>query len=135
MLNPSLKPLAFAPRCPVVPLLTNIFKCILYHSPASIDRVVCYSFFLWEFSSALGFYHPWHQGKSIITQQEIVQIWPSIPQWFSGGSPKVPSSIVSLKSLFLICASDEDPLDHRLTQRSLYFASTRARSTREKKPL
>ena len=43
-------------------------------SSASGHPVVAYSFFPCEWSSAVGFYHLWLQGKGVITQQEVVQI-------------------------------------------------------------
>ena len=118
-------------------LLTNISNTIfLHHPPASGDPVVCYSLVPCELSSAVGFHHPWHQGKGVITQQEIVQIWSSLPSGSVGRSPKVPSSIFFLNLLQLkICVSDEDPFDPKFTQRNLYSVSTNASSTREKKPL
>ena len=110
-------------------------KRVLNHHPASADHVVSYFFFPCELSSAVDFHHPWHQGKCVIAQEEIVQIWPSLPSSSGGRSPKVPLLIFSLKSLLLKKrASDEDPLDPTLTQRNLYSVLTRASSTREKKP-
>ena len=73
---------------------------------------------------------------NIITQQEIVQIWSSLPIGSGARSPKVPSSIFSLKLLLLkICASDEVPLDPTLTQRNLYSASTIVSSIQGKETL
>ena len=46
-------------------LLTNI-----PNPHASGDPVVCYSFFRFKLSYAVGFHHPWHQGKGIVTQQK-----------------------------------------------------------------
>ena len=53
---------------------------IFHHSPASGDPVGCFSLFPCELSSAIGFHYPLHKGKGVVTQKEIVQIWPSIPQ-------------------------------------------------------
>ena len=40
------------------------------------------------------FHHPWHQGKGVVTQQEIVQMWPSVPQGFRLRKPQ--SAILDL---------------------------------------
>ena len=58
------------------------------YPPASGDLVFGYSFIPCELSSAVGFDHPWHQAKGVITQEEVVQIWPSLPQWFSCWEPQ-----------------------------------------------
>ena len=110
-------------------LLTNIPKAF-----STIPFCLCRSFSLLfslpcELPSAVAFCHPWHQGKGVITQQEIVQIWFSLPQGFRRQKP------ASIFSLLKICASDEDLLDLTSTQRNLYSALTRASSTRGKKPL
>ena len=98
--------------------------------------VLCYSLFPCELSSAVGFYKPWHQGKGVVTKQEIVQIWSCLPQEFRGRNPGVLSSIFFLNLLWLnICTSDIDPLDPTSTQRNLYSALTKAISAREKKTL
>ena len=102
--------------CSIVPnstlnLLTDIPNTFSY-PPASGDPVVCYSLFPCELSSAVGFHKPGHQGKGIVTQEKVVQIWPSLIQGAGSGSPKVPSSISFLNLLWVkLCASDDDPLD------------------------
>ena len=80
----------------------------------------------------MGFHHSWYQGKGVLTQQEVVQGWPFLSS-SGAGSPKVPSSIFSLKLLLLkIYASEQEPLDPQSIHRNLYSASTRPRRTREK---
>ena len=102
---------------------------ILQHPPASGNPTIVYSFFPCELSSAVGCQHPYHQGKDIVTQQDIVLIWPST-SGSRGGNPKVPFSMFSLQLLLLkIYASDEDRLDPTLTHRNLYSALTKASST------
>ena len=61
-----------------VKLDTKYPKRVLHLPPASGDPVVSNSFSLCKLSSAVGFYHPGHQGKGAVTQQEIVQIWPCL---------------------------------------------------------
>ena len=108
---------------------------VFNHPPASGDPEVGHSFFESELSSAVGFHHPWHQGKGVVTLQKVMQIWSSL-SGSGAGSPKLPSLIFSLNSLLLkICASDEEPLDPQSIHMNLNSTLTRARSTREKKPL
>ena len=116
--------------------LTKIPKVFQNHPIASGDPVVGHCFFPCDLSSASGFQHPWHQCQSIITQQEVVQIWPSLCQRFRFRKPQVPSLIFSLRSLLLkICASEQEPLDSQSIYRNVYCVSTRTKGTREKKHL
>ena len=100
-------------------------KHILHYPPAPGDPVVCNSLFPAELSSVLGFHKKFNQGEGVITQEIVVQIWPSLP------SVIFFFNLLQLK----ICAPDEDPLDPTSTHRNLYSVSTRASSTRQKKPL
>ena len=69
-------------------------KGVFNHPSASGDPLVDYSFFPCELCSAVRLHHPWHQGKSN----------PPSPSSSGAGTPKLPSSIFSLKSLLLkIC--------------------------------
>ena len=63
-------------------------KNILHNPPASGDPAVCYCLIPCELSSAVGFYTPLHQGKVIITQQEMWQIWSSLPKEFRWRKPQ-----------------------------------------------
>ena len=113
-------------------LLTNIPNTF---STTLLPPVVCYSLFPDELSSAVWFQKPWYQGKGFVTQKEVVQIWSSFPEGFRWWKyPRCyPRCFPHLSAIN--CASEEDPLDPTSTPMNLYSASTRASSTREKKPL
>ena len=69
--------------------------------------------------------------QTIITQKEVVQIWPYVPKQVQ--MLEAPSLILGLLQI-ASCASEQDPLDPQSTHMILYSASTRARSTRGKSP-
>ena len=75
----QLRPGVFSASCADPESACQDSERILLFPPASGDPVVCYSLFLYEFSSTVGFHEPWHQSKGVITQQQRVQIWPSLP--------------------------------------------------------
>ena len=66
----------------------------------------------------------------------MFQIWPSLLSGLGARSPKLPSSIFSLKSpLLKIYAPDQDPLELQSIHRNLYSVLTRASSIMEKEAL
>ena len=76
-------------------LLINIPKHFDY-PPVSGDSVICYSFFPYELSSALGFNKLCHQSEDVVTQQNMVHIWFCLLQGLVTEAPNcIPQSFSS----------------------------------------
>ena len=106
--------------CSMVPssTLNQLTKFPKADLPA--DPVAGYPFFPGQLSSAVGFDHPGHQGRSGVTQQEVVYVWPSLPHGFCHPRSCHPRSWPS--NLLKICASEQEPLDPDFPQETVFCA-------------
>ena len=111
-------------------------KGILHHPSGMRQSVVKDPLIIRQSSGTKWLHQPGSQGEGIIPMRMYGISWSSPGSGSASGISKVPSTMPKHKSQSLkVWASELEPLVPTSTHRNLYWASTRARSMMEWKPL